>query len=295
MKKLPVHQNLDTAFVNLPALIKYLRRREFVGSIRVELGTYEADIVLTADNEMKVREHDRLAGRIAEGDEVLQRLLIRAREPGGIINVFQTLPAETKPSPAAIELSPAERNIDSESAKTADEFELPPAETRPLFDAEIPRPNGNAPHFPFELSNRVESRAKQAEISAQEWLQLLDLTGELLAAIETSLFEAGLVFSSAFEKARFEISADYPFLSPISGIFTYKGGKVALEEQINAKVFVAGVNEALKRILDKLGKNPKFTNIYRATTQQILALIYRQKTLYDKYSITPQLEKTIGA
>jgi hypothetical protein len=91
MKNLPIYENLDTSFVNLSALARYLRRRQFAGNIRVELSGYEADITLTAAGEMRVREHDRVAGRVSEGDEALQRLLIRAREQGGIINVYQAV------------------------------------------------------------------------------------------------------------------------------------------------------------------------------------------------------------
>jgi hypothetical protein len=89
MKNRPIHENLDTSFVNLSALIKYLRRRQFIGSIKVQLNGYTADIRLEADNQMKVSEHDQISGRISDGEEALQRLLIRAREPGGTINVFQ--------------------------------------------------------------------------------------------------------------------------------------------------------------------------------------------------------------
>ena len=67
-----------------------------------------------------------------------------------------------------------------------------------------------------------------------------------------------------------------------------------MNEQANAKIFVAGINETLRRLLDKLAAHPKFSNLYRALTQNILALINARKPLYDKFSITPQLEKTIG-
>lgn len=95
MKNRPVHENLDTSFVNLSALIKYLRRRQFAGHVRIELSGYEADIYLTAENNLKVREYDHIAGRVAEGEEALQRILIRAREPGGIVNVYQSVSETT--------------------------------------------------------------------------------------------------------------------------------------------------------------------------------------------------------
>ena len=45
MKKQPIHQNLNTSFVNVAALVRYLRGLQFVGSIRIELASYEADII----------------------------------------------------------------------------------------------------------------------------------------------------------------------------------------------------------------------------------------------------------
>lgn len=89
MQNRPIHENLDTSFVNLSALVKYLRRRQFVGLVKIRLNGYEAEIFLDQANELNVSEHDLLSGRVAEGEEALQRILIRAREPGGTINVFQ--------------------------------------------------------------------------------------------------------------------------------------------------------------------------------------------------------------
>ncbi|MDQ3179604.1 MAG: hypothetical protein M3Q33_03690 [Acidobacteriota bacterium] len=244
MKNRPVHENLDTSFVNLSALIKYLRRRQFVGNVRVELGGYEADVILTAENGLKVREHDLITGRISEGEEALQRLLIRAREPGGIIHVYQTIEETAKPS---IE---KRAQITEEKPVAA----VPPKNEKVTED--VPKQNLKLPKFPFELSNRVE--AKQTNLSPSDWEMLLDLTGELLRTIDKNLAEANLNFSTAFEKARLEISGDYPFLSPISGVFDYKNGKILMEKQVNATLFVAGINETLRRILEKLGKNQKF-------------------------------------
>jgi hypothetical protein len=124
----------------LSALVRYLRRRQFTGNVRVELSGYEADITINGEDQMRVREHDRIAGRVSEGDEALQRLLIRAREPGGIINVYQTVeeeeiaPAPEKPcsSPEKIEL-----NNEENAAKIQAEQKVV------SFVAQLPQKNGN--------------------------------------------------------------------------------------------------------------------------------------------------------
>ena len=314
MKNRPVHENLDTSYVNLSALVRYLRRRQFAGNIRVELSGYEADITLTAQNVMRVREHDRIAGRISEGEEALQRLLIRAREPGGIISVYQAVEGEIAP---AIE----------EPAPTIEKFARIIIEENPIVletepvsvAAKLPHQNGNhngnhkngkgelpitvkdlpppatiPPEFPFKLSNNYEARARQTTLPPQDWQMLLNLTAELLSVIDKSLAGANLEFTLAFAKARTEIMSDYPFLNPASGIFDYRTGKITVSEQINAKLFAASINEILRRILEKLGRNPKFSNVHLVTTHKILALIEKRKPLYDKFFITPQLAKTIG-
>ncbi len=301
MKNRPIHENLDTSFVNLSALIKYLRRRQFIGDVRVELSGYDADISLTAENQINVREQDRITGRIGEGEEALQRILIRAREPGGIIHVYQKV-EETEDSVVEITEQKIEENgfniqkteikipnqpVQNETAQTISSEKPPIAESQPKSGLKLPK-------FPFELTNRVETKAKQSDVSADEWQTLIDLTSEIISTIDKTLAEANLDFPSAFEKARLEISGDYPFLSPVSNIFNYKNGKVSMEEQINATLFVNSINETLRRIFVKLGNNPKFAEVYRAATQNLIALVHRRKALYDKFSITPQLEKIVG-
>jgi hypothetical protein len=313
MKNRPIHENLDTSFVNLSALVNYLCRREFAGNIRVEMSGYEADIVLTAAGEIRVREHDRIAGRISEGDEALQRLLIRAREPGGVINVHQAIENSAattidaplpvaektvKEAPFAVETKqtvsggvaakPPHRNGNSVIAQAEPKTEI---ESSPLENA-AQKP---APEVSLDFGTQTDDQSAPPNFAAPEdWQMVLNLTAELLSIIDKSLAEANLEFAAAFEKARFEVSGDYQFLNPVSGVFEYKNGKIVVRRQINARLFTAGINETLRRILDKLGRNPKFSNVHLVTTHRILALIEKRRPLYDKFAVTPQLAKIIG-
>ncbi|HEY0429098.1 MAG TPA: hypothetical protein VGC76_15060 [Pyrinomonadaceae bacterium] len=300
MKHRPIHENLDTSFVNVAALVRYLRRRGFVGQVRVELSGYEADIYLGEANNLRAREYDRIAGRIAEGEEALQRILIRSREPGGTVNVYQ----EVSENEAA-----AEKLIVPEPKKTGENpppiqnikpvaVEMPSKKPQNLpavvAEAAPPRQKLTLEHFPFELRNKVEDKARNTSLAPDDWQMLLNLTGELLATIDKTLAAANLDFAAAFEKARAEISVDYPFLSSNSGVFAYKNGKITMREQPNAKLFTASILEILQRIMEKLGANPKFNILYSHTTQQIRALAGRRKQLYDKFFITNRLEKIVG-
>jgi len=312
MKNRPIHENLDTSFVNLSALIKYLRRRQFAGSVRIELSGYEADIYLTAENGLKVREYDHIAGRIAEGEEALQRILIRAREPGGIINVYQTVGEseasekkareiaveknEAAPSPAHQSNSfPTEVKTINGNGKPKPEFPVNgfSADGKSAPPTEKPSaPKTILPKLPFEFSNQVEARAKQPALSAEEREMLLNLTGELLGTVDRCLATAKLEFPSAFQKACAEIAADYPFLATLD----YGKGRIYYADaQANPTFFVAGVFEALRRILNKLAQNAKFSEVHRSATQRILALIHQRRPFYDRFSMTRPLEKILGA
>lgn len=326
MKNRPVHENLNTSFVNLAALLRHLRAEKFDGQVRVELKDYEADIMLTASGAITVREHDRAAGRIAEGDEALQRILIRARAPGGVVNVFQTISeneliaanrpqVSVKTSEKIVERKSLDAAFSQPAENGAASFAqniktlAPPVKAgqnghlRTTADAQTavaiaeaadtsaPRAN---PQLPFEFTNRVENKARKTNLTPEEWQTLLNLTGELLATIDDVFAKANIDFAAALGRMRAEVSTDYPFLSPKSNVFDYKNGEVTMSEQTNHKIFVVAISETLRRIFDRLAKNPKFANLHRLLAENVQALLKARRPLYDKFSITPQLERTIA-
>jgi len=93
---LSVYEDLNTSFVNLGALLRYLEARGFAGRVRVALEDYEADITLRAGEKPLVREHNRTTGRVDEGEAALQRLLVRAMDAGGRIDVYREAGEETE-------------------------------------------------------------------------------------------------------------------------------------------------------------------------------------------------------
>jgi hypothetical protein len=84
-----LHENLDTAYVNLAALVRYLQQRDFTGRVHVELDEYDGDIYLTAREAVSARETDHVTGREEVGQSALQRILVRASEPGGRVSVYE--------------------------------------------------------------------------------------------------------------------------------------------------------------------------------------------------------------
>jgi len=318
-----IHQNLDTSFVNVSALIKYLRRRQFVGVVKIQLNGYRADIELTKGNALKVKEHDQISGRIAEGEEALQRIFIRAREAGGTVNVFQldrpkkntpakkyVVPKVKKPTngkksqsiltngipkPTAITLNgnsgrkSKPLNVGSQKASVPKKVKAPKPSVA-VNKTPLDKNNG-LPDFPFSLSNKVEDKAKKALSSTQDWQSILNLMVELLRVTDRSLAIANINFSAAFKKVRSEISDDYPFLNIDTKQFDYRNGKILMNKQMNAKIFVAGITESIHRIFEKLDSIPKHKNTRRETIKRIGILAKKRAPIYQKYSIKRDIDK----
>jgi hypothetical protein len=314
----PVHQNLDTSFVNLSALIKYLRRRQFAGIVRVRLNNYEAEIHITDENQLNIREQDHLSGRVSEGEEALQRILIRSREPGGTVNVFQKVngkfsekvaeskdankPVKVSANPVIIEQKPSSAIVPETKSAAETAIKTPPAnQIRPArielakIEPPVQKTEVSLPDFPFRLSNNVEAKAKQTKITTEQFQKLVKLFAEILGTIDKSLAASNLNFPAAFAKACSEISNDYPFLKPEENAFHYNKGEIKINAAINPNQFSSSLLEAVRRVMEKLGANPKFSETYRATVQNLLALMRQKKPLYDEFFITSKLEKIIGA
>lgn len=88
-KNFTVYENLDTSFVNLGALLRYLQQRDFTGRVRLDMGDYKAEVRLRAGERPHCRERDMTTGREAEGEAALQRLLVRSMDAGGLISVHR--------------------------------------------------------------------------------------------------------------------------------------------------------------------------------------------------------------
>lgn len=321
----PVHQNLDTSFVNLSALLKFLRRRRFAGIVRVRLNNYEAEIHITDENQLNVREQDHLSGRVAEGEEALQRILIRSREPGGIVNVFQQIndslkteiseakdakkPIEVSKKPEIIQQKSPPPNVLSIKTEAAPVKLTPiklPTKPKPEIVARKPetafpmrdkpdkiQSNGST-NFPFCLGTDFGEKLVQSSITPEKFSSLVNLFGDILNVIDKTLAAEKLNFQAAFAKACNEIAADYTFLKQDENSFEYKNGKLRSAYLIRPNMFISGMLEAVRRILEKLGANPKFSDVYRTTVQNLLALLRRRKTICDEFLITNKLEKILG-
>lgn len=281
--KYPIHENMNTSFVNLASLIRYLRGLQFVGTIRIELSSYEAVIEFTGANTMRARENDHFSGRISSGEDALQRILIRAKEPGGLIHVFQETPPEL----------PKTAYVDRSIAAAANHMVTSTSDTPVRNFGDTAK---GLEHLPVPVNdNSLANRNGKANPDADEnWVELLDLISELLTTVDESLSKTNIHFTDAFKNACGFVSNEHPFLDPDSDVFSYSHGFISVRQRLAPKELSAGVIVALGRIMDRLREDAYFGNVYHLTLHRIRVLANRRKLEFDKFTMTNQLQSVIG-
>ena len=192
MRGKPIHENLSTTFVDLSALVRHLKNLQFVGTVRLELASYEAEIFFTAAGRLQAREYDRLEGRFAQGERAFRRILERAREPMGRIHVFRSEPEET-----ATYLRRA--FVDDRIVSQAREAAFGTADTIVLNIAGVTSSSG--------------VRAPAREDAA--------LAMDLILTIRDPFDRAKMDFDTAFNAACRAVAGRYSFLAPENGLFAF--------------------------------------------------------------------------
>jgi hypothetical protein len=261
MDKRPIHQNLSTTFVDIEALVRHLRGLQFVGVVHIELCGYVADIIFTANHRIQAREHDRAAGITSQGPDAFRRILIRSREPHGRVDVYQSIGDSRKVHVDAAISARARMAVAGKSDSPASHL--------------IPR-----------------TKAKRDERS--DWDVLLNLTEELLTAVDRSLGRAGLPFTEAFENACALVAEDCPFIDPNRGLFEYRNGKVRLSTTIARERFLNAVLKALGRIFDHLRDEPELAKPFENAARQLRMLIRVRRDVYETLGFYDGLSSLIA-
>lgn len=253
-----LHKNLDTAYVNLAALLRYLQQRDFNGRVHVELDEYDGDIYLSAREAVRASERDHVTGREDVGQSALQRILVRASEPGGRISVYEGAGGET--------------TTDAVNSRDV-------ATTTAQPDA------GDA--------TATTATATQDEIDRRNVLQL---SGEVIAAVERGVAAASNEnFAAHFQAARREIGDDYPFLVSLGNCVEYEHGEARLRRGTDVEKFVAGTSESLRRVVERVAATgERARGVRREVARELAALAERRPRALTRFGFTPQLERIAG-
>lgn len=245
-----IYKNLDTAYVNLAALLRYLQQRGFNGRVHVLLDEYDADVYLKAGSSPRVREKDHTTGRLAGGDDALQRLLVRAQEAGGLISVYA--------------------DASEEGAG-----------------------NGAESEEPKDAAKTDEAHAEPVSEEA-EWAKLLKASGDLIGTVERAVLGAGADFEKIFRAARIELADDYSFLDPSSTLFNYKNGVAELHKTQNMKMFLAGMTECLRRVVNLAAAGPRGRSVRERVALALAVLARRQHSKLEHFGFSQQLDRIAG-
>lgn len=245
----PVYEHLDTAFVNLGALLYYLQQRAFTGRVHVVLDEYEADVLLDESGTALVIEKNHATGSTTESTDALPHLLVRAREPGGLITVYEDAYAEA--TAAA-------------SDRVSSEVETEAIEAAPQLSEEV------------------------------EWRDLLRLSGEIIAAVERAALSAGMDFTKIFGAAQLELADDFSFLDPSSRQFEYAYATVRLHANPGMKVFITGLSESLRRVVEKLATGVHGRRLRERVALELAVLARRRQTQLARFKLAPQLDRIAG-
>lgn len=296
MNKHLIHENLNTSFVNLTALVRYLRGLGFVGSVHIEFCSYEADITFTRERQMQAREYDHVVGKISRGENAFRRILSRAKEPCGRINVYQNLSHRNGDLLSKVFID--ESIVDRARQTVSGRGDTPAryssnigAWFKPSTPDLIPG-SEREPELPVRPSGSTKFAARDMP-TAREWIELLGITEELLRTIDESLAKADLNFAELFRNACAFAASEHPFLDPRSELFAFQNGRITICEQMPASMLSGGIAAALGRVFERLREQSRFRKVTHFTMHRIRMLKTRREVQYDKFCITEALEKIV--
>ncbi len=289
------YENLDTSFIDLDSLVRYLRRQSFVGAIQVEFAGYMAKIVLADNGKLHVREYDQVTEELSTGGKAYYRILERAKAPGGSINVAaprrELLHEDLLPLIEDL-LSEENHAIDTDGSVSENLQAITPGDgqrTEPDEDMGLAAESEATTDAEEEIDELTSHR-----VAIEDHDLLVEVTSELLKTIDGALDRAGLDFSTVFEKACSDVSVEYPFLDPNKRMFKYSGGLVYVNQETDAKLFPRSIGKALARVFRYLGADPEFGKVYRFTGQRVQVLLRERKEQFDRLFLTPQIERALG-
>ncbi len=264
-----VYENLDTAFVNLWALLRNLSQRGFIGRVRVELEDYTADVFMTGSSTPLVHEIDRAAGTDTLEEAALHRLVLRVRETPG-------------------NASDAHTETENDHARVG--RARPKSPTEPLWSSESQTLADKNDH-----EHQTATPAVAAEpVDEIEWSATVKAGGELIGGVERAVTGAGADFASLFNTARLELADDYTFLDPMAGEFTYANSLVTLSEEKPAGSYVSGLSEALRRVVERVATGDQARRVRERVALELSSVARRRREILARSGFLPQLDRIAG-
>lgn len=260
MNGYPIHQNLSTSFVNFAALVRHLRDLQFTGCVKLELSSYEAEIIFTTKDRVQAREYDRLVGRISQGEHAFRRILVRAKEPFGRIQVVRT-----------------------DAIESIERIKKPFVDDRIITGARV-----NA----LEIGSNTATVLSE-NLGPRRREEVRKLAGELLGVFEDSFSRTGMSFEQAFDNACQFVSEEFAFLDPEKGDVKFHGGELIFTQQPETARLFDGLTTALKHILDRLSGVPTYAKLLVYTRHRLQQHTSLKHSSYSANGLVEIIDKII--
>lgn len=286
-----LYENLDTSFVNLWALLRYLIQRGVIGRVHVQLEDYSADVFLTGSSTPMVHEIDHATGRESLEEAALHRLVVRAREPGGAITVYEG----AEEAQAGVSTTPM--TFTSEAPPISGpphEPGAPRAPAAPVTPAHLPvEPPAPVVESPGSAILAAFAR-EAAQKGGGDWPDLVEISGELIAAVERAAMGVGADFASIFKSVQLELADDYTFLDPSMNRFDYANSTVKITAKPGAGPYVAAICESLRRVVDKIANGDRAGRIRERVALDLAMLARKRREALTRFNLDMQLDRIAG-
>ena len=267
------YENLDTSFVNLWGLLRFLSQKSFIGRVHVELENYSADVFLNGSDTPLVHEVDRESGTDVTEESALHRLVLRARESPGTISVYEGADEATSPQ------------SQSQTHEAGQTLAAATPESMRSSDAK----DDGAPAAVTSATN------DEASFSAPgEWNKTSKLSAELIAAVERAAVSMGADFSGLFRESRIALADDYAFLDPVSGSLQYENSTITMNGETAPPAYVAGVSEALRRVVDQLATGERERRTRERIALELARVARKHSDALVRSGFTEQLDRIAG-
>jgi len=122
--------------------------------------------------------------------------------------------------------------------------------------------------------------------------EILKVSGELIGSVERAL--TGADFDSLFRATRLELADDYTFLDPLSNGFEYANSVVNLPTESLPNLYVAGLSEALRRVVDKAATGERARRVRERVALELALLARRRKTLWIRSGFYAHFDRIAG-
>jgi hypothetical protein len=259
MEKNAIHENLNTSFVDLRALVRHLCGLQFVGKVRVELCSYEADIVFTESSRLVAREFDHLTGNFNNGEQAFRNILRRSREPNGRIHVLRDAVTDIG---YPVLGTFVDRRISNAAQMSASAATDSPA-------SHLLRYVSIKPISPAEVDAAVAD--------------LIEVVSGLLATVDESLAKGNLDFESAFRAACRKNAERFPRFDPERCDIEFRKGKLEIAGPITASELVEGVVAAISGVLGRMAEKPAFKKVHAFARHRILSYAHAERDRIGRF------------